>query len=221
MDICRSPEWKDLHGGPISLWASMVQNVPAGYTWTRGLRPQTVDPITAFAKVTLDADVLVPGLEQYYDEAPSDPAWANKTHNMAVWRGSTTVRSARVRGTAAYRLLQGLMYNSTTPWRSAQRARLHFLARDQLGSRRVRFTDAADRVYERVESHADLAKRYLDVGFARELIQCDDDCEALSKHIDFMPELSWEVRSPAPVLSFEVPTTAGTQRLQIPARSGW
>lgn len=165
----------------------------AGYTWTRGLRPQAVDPITAFAKVTLDADILVPGLEQYFDEAPSDPAWADKTINKAVWRGSSTVRWLSCFFEPVRARAQGLHYNGTTPWRSAQRARLHFLARDQLGSRRVRFTDEHDRVFERVERHADLSEQYLDVGFARELIQCDTDCEALSKHIDFMPELSWEV----------------------------
>lgn len=74
MDICYHPDNQPLHG----------------YTSWNGPRPGVLFPLFSWTASTLNADLLLPALEQYERPVGPDPAWKDKKINKAVWRGSTT-----------------------------------------------------------------------------------------------------------------------------------
>ncbi|GAA5909757.1 hypothetical protein JCM6882_002666 [Rhodosporidiobolus microsporus] len=74
MDVCYHPENQAIHG----------------YTSWAGPRPGLLLPMFAFSTTSLNTDLLLPPLEQYERPVGNDPLWADKKHDKAVWRGSTT-----------------------------------------------------------------------------------------------------------------------------------
>ncbi|GAA5838300.1 hypothetical protein JCM11251_003457 [Rhodosporidiobolus azoricus] len=74
MDVCYHPENQAIHG----------------YTAWAGPRPGLLLPMFSFSTTSLNTDLLLPPLEQYERAVGEDPLWANKKHDKAVWRGSTT-----------------------------------------------------------------------------------------------------------------------------------
>lgn len=130
----------------------------------------------------MHSDMLLPPLEQYFDSPSDDPIWEKKTHNKAVWRGSTT----------------GVWFDRGTWWRSSQRVRLYWLSRDTVGQRLVRFARAArDGLSSIIEMNVptrDLVTRYLDFGFTGGPGQCnehDGSCQAVREQVEFAAALSW------------------------------
>lgn len=167
MDLCENPEYQYLHG----------------FTSWPGPPPQVLRPLFSYSRTPLHSDMLLPPLEQWSAESePTDPVWEKKPHDRAVWRGSTT----------------GVWFDRGTWWRSSQRVRLYFLTRDAASSQLVRFVrsarDGLSLIVELAIPAKDLARRYLDFGFAGQPTQCneaDGSCAAVAAAIQFDEPLTW------------------------------
>ena len=94
MDVCYHPDDQPLHGytswyaNKSRLCLSHIADIELPNR--NGPRPGVLFPLFSWTASTLNADLLLPALEQYERPVGPDPAWKDKKINKAVWRGSTT-----------------------------------------------------------------------------------------------------------------------------------
>ncbi|WVR06467.1 hypothetical protein IAU60_003498 [Kwoniella sp. DSM 27419] len=102
-DLCQNPYLIPLHGLTLE---------PHGHD--SHPRPHTqLLPLFSLAKTSINSDILITPLDQFFDQSGEDPAWEDKVNSKLVWRGSPTGIS---------------MMTKELDWRSAHRVRLHQFA---------------------------------------------------------------------------------------------
>ncbi|GAA5953962.1 hypothetical protein JCM21900_003066 [Sporobolomyces salmonicolor] len=146
-----------------------------GFTSAPGTDPGPLVPLFTFAKTNIHSDVLVTPLEQYSDTYIGyDPDWDKKEFNKLMWRGSTT----------------GIDFYVQNDWKNSQRARLHFVANEQKGSKDVLYAEGDGAVREKQFNVNGLNRAYMDVSFSGGPVQCDPEtCEIMNELIDFQPTM--------------------------------
>ncbi|GAA98278.1 glycosyltransferase family 90 protein [Mixia osmundae IAM 14324] len=156
-DVCRNPEGRHLHGHTVGSGANLGPLVP----------------LLAFAKMSLNSDILATPLEQYSDTYIGyDPPWDEKPSSKLMWRGSTT----------------GAAFQTGRPWKDSQRARLHFMSHDTEGEREIMWTDQTGATRFSNISTGLLNELYLDASLAGRPTQCDEEtCNYLARNVRFAP----------------------------------
>ncbi|BGP39508.1 Protein O-glucosyltransferase 2 [Rhodotorula kratochvilovae] len=165
MDVCSHPENQALHG----------------YTAWTGPRPGLLFPLFSFSATSVNSDLLLPPLEQYERGTGPDPVWADKQHDKALWRGSTTgadLTAAHARKYSQRLRLARLPAATGT-------VTLPLASQDRNGVPRP--------VEEITASASDLAAEFLDVQFTGFPAQCGDakTCEEIEREFQwdgYMPE---------------------------------
>lgn len=105
-DLCQNPYLVPLHG--LLIEPHDQHSHP---------RPHTqLLPLFSLTKTSVNSDILITPLDQFYDDPRSDPPWEEKTSSKLAWRGSSTGIS---------------MINSGLDWRNSHRIRLHRFANNQ------------------------------------------------------------------------------------------
>ena len=95
-----------------------------------------------------------------------NPTWAERPFSMLQWRGQTS----------------GPLWDSVTPWRATQRARLHLLSHQETGSRTIVVTDENDVMRPVEVPNYRLNPLFLDVGMIGPAVQCvkeDGTCDKM------------------------------------------
>ncbi|WVQ83028.1 hypothetical protein IAT38_005166 [Cryptococcus sp. DSM 104549] len=108
-DLCQNPYLIPIHGLTIE------PHTPHSHP-----RPHTqLLPLFSLAKTSINSDILITPLDQFYDRPGKDPKWEDKTSSKLAWRGSPTGIS---------------MMSADLPWRQAHRIRLHNYANNRSSS---------------------------------------------------------------------------------------
>lgn len=130
-----------------------------GHTVVTGTGLTPIVPLFAFAKMPTHSDMLATPLEQYSDSYIGyDPPWESKPNNRLLWRGSMT----------------GSDFIVDKPWRLSQRARIHFMAKENEGHREVMWTGADEVAQVSNFTTESLNQLYLDTKFSGVPAQCDE-----------------------------------------------
>lgn len=165
MSYCENPLLMRYHGA---------------FTWPQR-RHAGMRPVFQLSKLSQNNEFLLTPLEAYKNASSRDgiaqtSPWSEKTINKLFWRGSTTGDSY----TQPKKARPG--YN----WRWSHRPRLHLFAQNQEGEARVWTKRKDGWNLERWTRH-ELNEKYLDIGFAGRVHQCDKDgtCDEMSKELIF------------------------------------
>ncbi|KDQ16303.1 glycosyltransferase family 90 protein [Botryobasidium botryosum FD-172 SS1] len=135
-------------------------------------------PSFAMCSTHLHSDIRTAVPEQFTEDVGEDPAWADKTEDKLVWRGTTT----------------GILVAEDFPWEMSQRFRLVALGHQRAGTYDVLRPAENDTVAVgnpkgvRVGPMNDL---FVDVAFTGKPVQCDIMGSACRK-----AEEGWEFRRP-------------------------
>ncbi|GAA5880142.1 hypothetical protein JCM16303_001228 [Sporobolomyces ruberrimus] len=166
MDICYFPENQPLHG----------------YTSWNGPRPGVLFPLFSWTSSTLNADLLLPALEQYERLVGPDPAWKDKKINKAVWRGSTTGSDLTIPHARKHSQRVRL---ARLPLTTGQ-ITIPIAAHDEPGS--------LGPVEDLTASAHDFADKYLDIKFQGRAQQCgdEDSCRKFEQEFDWDGYMSEE-----------------------------
>ncbi|GAA6056634.1 hypothetical protein JCM3770_006321 [Rhodotorula araucariae] len=165
MDVCFHPENQAIHG----------------YTAWTGPRAGLLFPLFSFSATSVNSDLLLPPLEQYERGTGPDPAWTDKKHDKALWRGSTTGADLTAPRARKYsqrmRLARVPAANGTIT--------LPLASHDRNG--------VPGTVEEVTASASDLAAEYLDIKFTGFPAQCGDakTCKEIEREFQwdgYMPE---------------------------------
>ncbi|GAA6021125.1 hypothetical protein JCM10207_003377 [Rhodosporidiobolus poonsookiae] len=160
MDICGHPENQAIHSRT---------------SWP-GPRPGLLLPMFSFSTTSLNADLLLPTLEQYERAVGPDPAFRDKKHDKAVWRGSTTGSDL----TQAHARKYSQRVRLARLPRSTGQMTMPYAPNDRPG--------APEPVEKLTGAAHDFADEYLDVKFQGYPQQCGDEA-ACAK---FEREFEWD-----------------------------
>ncbi|KAK4702828.1 hypothetical protein P7C70_g3392, partial [Phenoliferia sp. Uapishka_3] len=136
-------------------------------SWVYSHHPQPLAPLFSPGVQTTFADVHSIITEQFELEQNHDPLWEERPFTSLQWRGQTS----------------GPLWESSTPWKTTQRARLHLLSHRETGSRDIVVTDGQDRTYKTKVPNYRLNPLFLDTGMVGPAVQCvveDGTCDKMS-----------------------------------------
>ncbi|KAM0753095.1 hypothetical protein T439DRAFT_311762 [Meredithblackwellia eburnea MCA 4105] len=97
-----------------------------------------------------------------------DPTWEERPFTSLQWRGQTS----------------GPLWESKTPWKTTQRARLHLLSHQESGSRKIVITDENDVMRSVEVPNYRLNPLFLDAGMIGPAVQCvkeDGTCDKMNE----------------------------------------
>ncbi|GAA6021000.1 hypothetical protein JCM10207_003884 [Rhodosporidiobolus poonsookiae] len=135
-------------------------------SWVFSHHPTPVMPLFTPGVQTTFGDVHALIIEQLELEAPHDPSWEERPFTSLQWRGQTS----------------GPLWESLTPWRTTQRARLHLLSHQEDGRRNITVTDAQDRMHAVEVPNYRVNPLFLDTGMVGPAVQCvkeDGTCDKM------------------------------------------
>jgi hypothetical protein len=137
-------------------------------SWVFPHHPTAVMPIFTPGVQTTSGDIHSLIVEQLELESPHDPTWEERPFTSLQWRGQTS----------------GPLWESKSPWKSTQRARLHLLSHHETGSRKIVLTDENDKMRVEEVPNYRLNPLFLDTGMVGPAVQCvqqDGTCDAMYK----------------------------------------
>ncbi|ORX37296.1 glycosyl transferase family 90-domain-containing protein [Kockovaella imperatae] len=173
-DICQNPYLVPLHGLTIEHHAA-----------TSHPRPHThLLPLFSLAKTSINSDILITPLDQFFDKPGHDPKWERKKSSKLAWRGSPTGISTMT---------------SDLPWRDSHRVRLHHHANNKSSApAEVMVPHLGSNPYDGLElgqtqevlSVKKMNDFFFDMKLAGRPLQCMEDdgtCADMQEEIDFAP----------------------------------
>ncbi|GAA5825171.1 hypothetical protein JCM3770_006903 [Rhodotorula araucariae] len=135
-------------------------------SWVFSHHPTPVIPMFTPGVQTTFGDVHALIVEQLELEAKHDPSWEERPFTSLQWRGQTS----------------GPLWESLTPWRTSQRARLHLLSHQEEGSRNITVTDERDLMHAVEVPNYRVNPLFLDTGMVGPAVQCiqeDGTCDKM------------------------------------------
>lgn len=166
MSYCDNPELMTLHGC---------------FTWPQR-REAKLRPVFQLSKPIQNGEFLTTPLEAYFNATSQNgmdeaSEWSEKTISKLFWRGAST-------GDA---YTQPKASRPDYDWRTSHRPRLHLFGQRTEGEAKVWVKRDDRRWDQETFSISELNDRYLDVGLAGKVHQCDHDgtCEEMEKEIIF------------------------------------
>jgi len=135
-------------------------------SWVFSHHPTPVMPMFTPGVQTTFGDVHALIVEQLELEAKHDPTWEERPFTSLQWRGQTS----------------GPLWESITPWRTSQRARLHLLSHQEDGLRNITVTDADDVMHSVEVPNYRVNPLFLDAGMVGPAVQCveeDGTCDKM------------------------------------------
>lgn len=142
--------------------------------------PTTVMPLFTPGVHARFGDVYCIIDEQFTNEAPEGQAWERRTMDKVVWRGQAS----------------GPFYESSTPWQSTQRPRLHLMSHHKKGSRDIVVADKDGLARGKAVRNSLVNPLFFDTGIVGPAVQCleeDGTCDKMGEVFDgFDDRLSFE-----------------------------
>ncbi|KAI5480765.1 capsular associated protein, glycosyltransferase family 90 protein [Pseudohyphozyma bogoriensis] len=138
----------------------------ASTAWVYAHDPTIVAPLFTPGVQLHFGDVHGLITEQLEKESDHDPSWEERPFTSLQWRGQTS----------------GPYWESSMPWKTTHRARLHLLSHQEEGSRNVTITDARDFARTVETPNYRVNPLFLDTGMVGPAVQCkeeDGTCEAM------------------------------------------
>ncbi|GAA5897242.1 hypothetical protein JCM8208_003767 [Rhodotorula glutinis] len=135
-------------------------------SWVFSHHPTPVMPMFTPGVQTTFGDVHALIVEQLELEAKHDPTWEERPFTSLQWRGQTS----------------GPLWESITPWRTSQRARLHLLSHQEDGLRNITVTDGDDIMHSVEVPNYRVNPLFLDAGMVGPAVQCveeDGTCDKM------------------------------------------
>ncbi|GAA5873975.1 hypothetical protein JCM8547_001592 [Rhodosporidiobolus lusitaniae] len=135
-------------------------------SWVFSHHPTPVVPLFTPGVQTTFGDIHALIIEQLELEAQHDPAWEERPFTSLQWRGQTS----------------GPLWESLTPWRTTQRARLHLLSHQEDGRRNITVTDEDDVMHSVEVPNYRVNPLFLDTGMVGPAVQCvkeDGTCDKM------------------------------------------
>lgn len=128
-------------------------------SWVFSHHPTPVMPMFTPGVQTTFGDVHALIVEQLELEAKHDPTWEERPFTSLQWRGQTS----------------GPLWESITPWRTSQRARLHLLSHQEDGTRNITVTDENDVMHSVEVPNYRVNPLFLDAGMVGPAVQCVEE----------------------------------------------
>lgn len=142
--------------------------------------PTTVMPLFTPGVHARFGDVYCVIDEQFKNEAVEGSSWEQRHKEQAVWRGQAS----------------GPFYESSTPWQSTQRPRLHLLTHNREGSRHIVVADREGIARRKTVKNAVVSPLFFDTGIVGPAVQCleeDGTCEKMGEVFEgFEDRLTFE-----------------------------
>lgn len=135
-------------------------------SWVYGHHPQPLAPLMTAGVQTTFADIHCLIIEQFDLEVGVDPLWEDRPFASLQWRGQTS----------------GPLWESGTPWRTTQRARLHLLTHSEKGDAKVVSTDYRGMARNGSLPNYRVGPTYFDAGMVGPAVQCiqeDGTCDKM------------------------------------------
>ncbi|KAK9897476.1 glycosyltransferase family 90 protein [Cystobasidium minutum MCA 4210] len=140
----------------------------AATSWSFQTWPTTVMPLFTPGVHARFGDVYCVIDEQFKNDAPEGLPWEMRKHDKAVWRGQAS----------------GPFYESSTPWQSTQRPRLHLMTHNKKGSRALIVADKEGLAKRKVLKNSILNPLFFDAGIVGPAVQCleeDGTCDKMGQ----------------------------------------
>ncbi|BGP48386.1 hypothetical protein JCM10450v2_004259 [Rhodotorula kratochvilovae] len=147
-------------------YAPHYRHTHATTSWVFSHHPTPVIPMFTPGVQTTFGDVHALIVEQLELEAKHDPSWEERPFTSLQWRGQTS----------------GPLWESLTPWRTSQRARLHLLSHQEDGTRNITVTDERDIMHAVEVPNYRVNPLFLDTGMVGPAVQCvqeDGTCDKM------------------------------------------
>ncbi|KAI5481828.1 capsular associated protein, glycosyltransferase family 90 protein [Pseudohyphozyma bogoriensis] len=137
-------------------------------SWVYSHQPPVVMPLLTPGVQTRFGDIHSIIIEQFDLEQLKDFSWEERPFGILQWRGQTS----------------GPYWESSTPWKTTQRARLHLLSHQEEGNRKYVITDEEDVSHVTESPNVFLNPMFLDTGMVGPAVQCkkeDGTCDDMDR----------------------------------------